>query len=225
MRPGDATHSPWPFRVDFRTGEGHGDVGANTAYTLRLFDKLIELNYSEFKAPREALWHWVKQYQIPNAQKDGSLWVQFFEDYDRPDNKNAWSPLSLARYLVEKKEAVDADWREDARTLIDFVNKHFTSVRNGVLVCGEQDHDLKPWGGVLSTYGATLAVYSKETGSNEFKGIAWQALNYALYAINDDGCPSQHALEPGRGGWQEDAHTDKIHNFVDALTAFPEWGK
>jgi hypothetical protein len=29
----------------------------------------------------------------------------------------------------------------------------------------------------------------------------------------------------GRGGWQEDAHTDKLHNFVDAMTAFPEWAK
>lgn len=26
---------------------------------------------------------------------------------------------------------------------------------------------------------------------------------------------------PGRGGWQEDAHTDKLHNIVDALTLFP----
>ena len=25
------------------------------------------------------------------------------------------------------------------------------------------------------------------------------------------------------GGWQEDAHTDVIHNVVDALRAFPDW--
>jgi hypothetical protein len=24
------------------------------------------------------------------------------------------------------------------------------------------------------------------------------------------------------GGWQEDAHADKLHNFVDAMNAFPE---
>ena len=45
-------------------------------------------------------------------------------------------------------------------------------------------------------------------------------------ATDDDGCPSE-AVWKGkrRGGWQEDAHTDKLHNFVDAMNAFPEWAK
>jgi len=55
--------------------------------------------------------------------------------------------------------------------------------------------------------------------------IARQALNYCLYALDDDGCPADRADRPGRGGWQEDAHTDKLHNFVDAMNAFPEWAK
>ena len=66
-------------------------------------------------------------------------------------------------------------------------------------------------------------MYTKATGSNEFKGLAWQALNYCLYAVNDDGCPNQRASNPGRGGWQEDAHTDKLHNILDTIAAFPEW--
>lgn len=225
MQPGDGQHSPWPFRVDYRTGEGRGPVSADMSYILRLFDELIGQGYAEFQEPREKLWKWIKQYQIPSARKDGSLWVQFFEDYDKPDNRNAWSPLSLARYLVEKKESLDPDWKEDAKSLIDFVNENFTSIRSGVLVCGEQTYDKKPWGGVLSTYGATLAMYSAATGSPEYRGLAWQALNYALYATNDDGCPRENSLQSGRGGWQEDAHTDKIHNFMDAIAAFPEWAK
>jgi hypothetical protein len=35
----------------------------------------------------------------------------------------------------------------------------------------------------------------------------------------------ENSLRSGRGGWQEDAHTDKIHNFVDAISAFPEWAR
>ena len=27
------------------------------------------------------------------------------------------------------------------------------------------------------------------------------------------------------GGWQEDAHTDVVHNFVDAMDAYPAWGR
>jgi hypothetical protein len=120
---------------------------------------------------------------------------------------------------------LDLDWEQHARALIEFVNRRFITIRNGIAVCGEQTNDVDPWGGILSTYGAVLAMYDKATGSNEFKAIARQALNYCLYAVNDDGCPGDRAIKRGRGGWQEDAHTDKLHNVLDAMTAFPEWAK
>jgi hypothetical protein len=225
MGTGDGQRSPWPFRVDYRTGEFRFPIAANMSYNLRLFDRLIEHGYGEFREPGTKLWAWVKNHQIPNAAHDGSLWVQFFEDHAEPDNRNAWSPLNLARYLIEKREAADADWARDAKALIDFTIRNFTSIRAGVPVCGEQTYDKEPWGGILSTYGAVLAMYSSAAKSDEYKALAYQALNYVLYAINDDGCPRENSVRPGRGGWQEDAHTDKIHNFVDAMTAFPEWAR
>jgi hypothetical protein len=220
---GTATNSPWPFRVDYRTGAGRGAVCGNTAFNLRLFDKLIALGHQEFQASRDSLWAWIKHFQLPDLAKDGALWVQFFEDHSEPDNRTAWAPLNLARYLLEQKEALDGDWQQDAKQLINFTNLRFTGIRNGIPICGEQTHDREPWGGILSTYGAVLALYTKATGSNEFKGLAYQALNFCLYAVNDDGCPGQRATGPSRGGWQEDAHTDKLHNILDAIAAFPEW--
>ncbi len=226
MAPGTATNSPWPFRVDYRTGEASGAVSGNMSFILRLFDKLIEHGHKEFQTPRDDLWAWIKNVQIPDAAKDGELMAQFFEDHHDPANRTAWSPLNLARYLLEKKEALDPDWQEDARTLIEFVNRTFTHIYSGVVTCGEQDGDQRPWGGIASTYGAVLAMFTKATGSNEYKGIAWQTLNYTLYSINDDGCPYDGIWKgTGRGGWQEDAHTDKLHNYVDAMNAFPEWAK
>src|ERR1022692_15082 len=225
MVEGTATNSPWLFRVDYRTGAGRGGVSGNMSFILRLFDKLIELDHREFQMPRDRLWAWIKNFQLPDLTKDGLLWVQFFEDHAEPDNRTAWAPLNLARYLLEKRAALDPDWQKHAKALIAFTNNRFTSIRNGVLICGEQTHDREPWGGILSTYGAVLAMYTKATGSNEFKGLACQALNYCLYAVNEDGCPGQQASAPGRGGWQEDAHTDKLHNILDAIAAFPEWAK
>ena len=225
MGTGDDLHSPWPFRVDYRTGEARGPVSANMSYILRLFDKLLDHGYTEFREPRAKLWDWIKNYQIPNLTKDGSLWVQFFEDYNMLDNRNSWSPLNLARYLIEKQDAIDPDWKTDAKALIDFVIQNFTSIRSGVPVCGEQTDDKSPWGGADSNYGAVLAMYSRATGSMEYKALAWQALNYSLYAIDNDGCPRDGASHPGRGGWQEDAHTDRIHNYMDAIAAFPEWAR
>jgi hypothetical protein len=225
MGHADDSHTPWPFRADYRTGAARGPVSGNMTYIVRLWDKLIEAGYNEFTGPRDQLWDWIVDRQIGSLGKDGALWVQFFEDHKELDNRTAWAPLNLARYLIEKKEVIDPDWQPHAKALIDFVIGHFTVVRNGVLICGEQDYDKEPWGGIASSFGAILAMYSAATGSGEYKGLAYQNLNYVLYAINDDGCPRENALRPGRGGWQEDAHTDKIHNFMDAIAAFPEWAK
>jgi DNA-binding MurR/RpiR family transcriptional regulator len=51
------------------------------------------------------------------------------------------------------------------------------------------------------------------------------ALNFTLYSIDDQGRPRDLAKHAAPGGWQEDAHTDVIHNYVDALRAFPAWGR
>jgi hypothetical protein len=224
MQTGDSLQSPWPFRADYRTGRARGPVSADMVSILRLFDELIALHYSEFQHSRDQLWAWIRDFQIPSAMKEGRLWVQFFEDHEGTENRNAWAPLNTARYLIKRRSEIDPAWKEHAHQLIEFVNRNFTGIQNGVLICGEQDFDRNPWGGINSTYGAVLAMYAAATGSDEYKGIAYQALNFGLYATDSDGCPGEQASYPCRGGWQEDAHTDKIHNYIDALEAFPEWG-
>jgi hypothetical protein len=80
--------------------------------------------------------------------------------------------------------------------------------------------DIRP-----SSKAATLAMYSAATGSVEYKTAAREAMTLALYAVDEDGCPRDTLLHSVRGGWQEDAHSDKIHNVIDALRAFPEWAR
>jgi hypothetical protein len=224
QQSGDAGNSPWPFRVDYRSGEARGPVSGNMTYILRLFDGLVAHGYGEFAAPRTSLWRWIKSFQIPNASGDGALFAQFFEDHDTPTNRSAWAPLNLARYLLEKNSPLDPEWREDCRALIEFTRANFTHHEAGVRVCHEQDEDKQAWGGVNSTYGAVLAMYAKAVGSEILAGEARQALNYTLYSIDEHGRPRDLAQSPQPGGWQEDAHTDVIHNYVDALNAFPQWG-
>jgi hypothetical protein len=224
QRAGGAAHSPWPFRVDYRSGEGRGPVSGNMTYVLRLFDLLTEHGYGEFSGPRQSLWQWIKDYQLPTAASDGGLFAQFFEDHDTPTNRTAWAPLNLARYLLEKKVALDPDWLADCRSLIDFVRANFTHREFGVNVCHEQDEDKQAWGGVNSTYGAVLAMYAKAADSPELASEARQALNFTLYSIDEQGRPRDLGLNQQPGGWQEDAHTDVIHNYVDALSVFPQWG-
>jgi hypothetical protein len=224
QQPGDTTRSPWPFRVDYRTGEARGPVSGNMVYILRLYDALIERGFDEFAPARAALWDWIARCQLPSAAGDGALFAQFFEDHDTPTNRTAWSPLNLARYLLERRESLDPNWREHCASLIDFVRRAFTHQEHGVTVCHEQDEDKQAWGGVVSTYGAVLALWAQASGSAALAREAREALNFTLYAIDTLGRPRDLFLSAEPGGWQEDAHTDVIHNFVDAMTAFPAWG-
>jgi hypothetical protein len=191
---------------------------------LRLYDLLAAHGYGEFAAPRQGLWRWIKNQQIPSAATDGALFAQFFEDHDTPTNRSAWAPLNLARYLLEKKDWLDQDWQSDSRLLIEFVRTNFTHRESGVIVCHEQDEDKQAWGGVNSTYGAVLALYAKAVESQVLASEARQALNFTLYCIDEQGRPRDLPQSQQPGGWQEDAHTDVIHNYVDALQAFPHWG-
>jgi len=225
QQDGDAAHSPWPFRADYRNGQGRGPVSGNMTYILRLYDALLSKGYEEFSVPRRTLWDWIRRHQIPNAAADGSLFAQFFEDHDTPTNRTAWAPLNLARYLLEKRELLDPDWQADSGALIDFVRGSFTHEEFGIAVCHEQDEDRQAWGGINSTYGAVLALYAKATGSSSLAAEARQALDFTLYSVDELGRPRDLSVNPAPGGWQEDAHTDVIHNYVDALRAFPEWGE
>ena len=225
QQEGDSLRSPWPFRADYRDGESRGPVSGNMTYILRLYDLLLGHGYEEFSAPRRALWSWIKRFQIPNAAADGGLFAQFFEDHDTPTNRTAWAPLNLARYLLERREELDDEWRADAAALIEFVRATFTHAEFGITVCHEQDEDRQAWGGINSTYGAVLALYAKAIGSSDLAREARQALDFTLYSIDEHGRPRDLFNSSAPGGWQEDAHTDVIHNYVDALRAYPEWGE
>jgi len=224
QQPGDASRSPWPFRADYRSGEARGPISGNMTYILRLYDLLLAHGYEQFAAPRRSLWRWIKGHQIPCAAADGGLFAQFFEDHDTPTNRTAWAPLNLARYLLESKAVLDPEWQADSGTLIEFVRRNFTHSELGVRVCHEQDEDHQAWGGVNSTYGAVLALYAYATGSTGLAAEARAALNFTLYSIDEQGRPRDLFKSAAPGGWQEDAHTDVIHNYVDAVRVFPEWG-
>ena len=219
QQPGDATRSPWPFRVDYRSGEPRGPVSGNMSFILRLYEALVDLEFAEFRAPRDLLWSWISRHQLASAASDGALFAQFFEDHDTPTNRSAWAPLNLARYLLERRAAAQPSWLEDAGLLIDFTRKNFTHVEFGTTVCHEQDEDPQAWGGVNSTFGAVLSMYAAAAGSHTVADEANRALNFTLYSIDAEGRPRDVHTNPAAGGWQEDAHTDVIHNYVDALRA------
>jgi len=94
-----------------------------------LFDKRLGFGQEAFKPSRDKLRAWVKRERIPNAAKDGRPRVQFFEDYAMTAKRNSRRPMTRARYLCERKAALDPDRRQDPRILIDFANRNVTRLR------------------------------------------------------------------------------------------------
>jgi len=227
MRDCNAERAPWPFRVDSVTGEHWGERSGNMAYALRLFDGLIARGLPRYQAPRDALWHWIRTYQIPAPDdRAKNHWIQFFEDMPEEDNRNSWAPLEMARYLIERQDALVPEWRSLARHCIDFAMRHFAiHEEGGVILMGEQDSDKRQWGGACSKLGGVAAMFYAAGGGTEYKEIALRNLNWATYFVDADGGPAALWGADGwrKGSWQEDCHTDVLHNFVDALLAVPEW--
>lgn len=228
MRKGNATRSPWPFRVDAVTGKYWGERNGNMVYILRLFDELLGLNYTEFKTARQNLWQWIMEYQFSASEdRQHSLWVQFFEDQPKEDNRNAWAPLNMARYLIERKGKLDPKWKEHAEQCIQFAVRNFGMERpGGVTLVGEQDTDRRAWGGINSTFGAVAAMFYADGGGEQYRDLAFRNLSWITYFIREDGVVCDQTGEWNwlrEGGWQEDCHTDVLHNFMDALKAVPEW--
>ena len=95
--PGTAEASPWPFRVDWRDGATTEPISGNMVYMLRLFDALLAKGHTELQKPRDQLWAWMRDVQIPNAATGGTLWAEFFEDWIFQNNRTAWAPLATGR--------------------------------------------------------------------------------------------------------------------------------
>ncbi len=132
MRAGDARHAPWPFRVDAVTGKHWGERNGNIVYILRLFDEFIALGFEEYLTPRKQLWNWIQTYQLQTPEQlEEKVGIPLIEDETGENDCPAWVALELARYLIEKKESLYPQWKQEAEILIQFVLRHYTVSQPG----------------------------------------------------------------------------------------------
>jgi len=101
QRPGDGSHSPWPFAPTIARCRSRAGVRQYDLYPA-FVRRAAGARLYRIHGARRALWKWIKHYQIPSAAADGALFAQFFEDHDVPSNRTAWAPLNLARLPVGK---------------------------------------------------------------------------------------------------------------------------
>lgn len=236
VRPGDPSHSPWPFRVDARTGTRiREEYTANTIGPIRLFDELLRLKQGHQEAyarARDMAWRWLMTYPVQNQ-----VWTQYFEDVliyaDYRTNRNQYSALETARYLLQHPE-MDPDALVHARQILDWVTRFFASdsvtmaglhekgLQWGAEVLSEQVNDMDKMSSHTSRYASVRALWYEVTGDLDSKERAFRSFNWATYASRENGLVKA-SLDEATGYWFSDGYGDYLRHLQRGMASVPEW--
>jgi hypothetical protein len=240
VRPGDAEHTPWPFRVNAHTGEvlAGEEYGGIIVSPLRLFDELIRLHEGDtaaFEKARDLAWKWLLNQPLNSHSRAGDKWSGYFEDVPKSqENVNQAAPTYTAYYIMTRPDptAIDKSWSNHVGHLIDWVRKRLG--RGPFFGAWAIDEQGPPpdymgccsragLGSDTSRWAAINAMYYEKTGDSQAREDAFRSLNYATYFALSDGRIS--CCGQGFGGqfWLSDGYSDYLRHFVWAMGAVPEF--
>jgi hypothetical protein len=101
VRTGNASQSPWPFRVHAQTGQIRENYCAHVVSSIELFDELIRLglgNTTAYQSARQTAWTWMMTFPMQN-----NAWANYFEDVGIQSglgNINQLNPMMMAPYTM-----------------------------------------------------------------------------------------------------------------------------
>lgn len=222
MQPGDAGHSPWPFRVSVRDGGAVEEYTSDMIQMVSLFDELIRLGHTRYATARDAAWNWILRYPMRTQ-----LWKGYFEDIrldPQNENRDQLSPLETARYILQHRE-VDQDWRNHVPQLIEWVREtmgarpFFTAVP-----IHEQRFCYHVMGSHTARYASLCALWAEASGDESYYERARRSFNWATYMANDDGTVMVGIDRPDYYNqcWFTDGYFDYVPHFLDGMAALPE---
>jgi hypothetical protein len=238
VRPGDVNHTPWPFRVDARTGRvlAGKEYGGMIVAPVRLFDELIRLgegDVANYARARGVAWSWLLNNPLNPRSHAYRKWSGYFEDVaGNEENLNQASPTMTAYYLLTRPNpaAVDQMWRAHARDLLEWVRAYFgQGPYMGAWAIDEQHAPGRGGccseaglGSDTSRWGAVNALYASRTGDMGARERAFRALNYATYFTDDDGRVACCGDDFDNPYWFDDGYSDYARNFSWAMGALPD---
>jgi hypothetical protein len=242
VRAGDAEHTPWPYRVDARTGVtlAREEFGGNIVGPLRLFDELIRLKEGDielFGKARVTAVQWLLEHPLNRESPAWNKWTGYFEDVSRSvENVNQMLPTMVAWYVLSNPEpaAVTPKWtRWSMMTgrLLDWVRVRFgRGPYSGAWAIDEQGtpdgHGCCSRAGLgshTSRWAAVNALYYEKTGDLQAREDAFRALNYASYFALSDGRVSCCGEGFGSPYWFSDGYADYLRHFNWAMGSMPEY--
>lgn len=238
VRPGDDENTPWPFRLDARTGVtlAREEYGGDIASSARLFDQLIRLHAGDaaaYKGARDTAWTWVLKHPLNRNSKAWDKWSGFFEDVAHgTDNVNQFLPDLTAYYILSRDEpgSVDPDWLSHVGHLIDWVRLRFG--RGPFFGAWAIDEQGTPDGrGCCSRAGqgshggrwaAINALFAERSGDGQAREDAYRSMNYATYFAGSDGRIACCGADFHNPYWFSDGYADYLRHFSWTMSALPE---
>jgi hypothetical protein len=238
VRPGDDENTPWPFRLDAKTGVtlAHEEYGGDIASSARLFDELIRLHAGDtpaYQKARDTAWTWVLQHPLNRNSKAWDKWSGFFEDVPfRADNVNQFLPDITAYYILNREDpaSVDPAWLSHVGHLIDWVRVRFG--RGPFFGAWAIDEQGTPDGrGCCSRAGqgshggrwaAINALFAERSGDGQAREDAIRSMNYATYFAGSDGRIACCGADFHQPFWFSDGYADYLRHFNWTMGALPD---
>jgi hypothetical protein len=239
VRIGDAARSPWPFRVDARTGRTleHAAYGGMTVAPVWLFDELIRLHTGDtasFARARDVAWRWILRYPLDPGSSDWNRWSGHYEDIDYdPDDLNQATPTMTALYLLmhPDRAEIDPTWRQHVGGLLDWVRSYLgRGPFDGAWAIDEQR---KPGNGAFgccsaaglgsdtARWAAATLLLSRRTDDGAAHATGRRSLAYATYFMQSNGVVSCCGSGYPDADWFSDGYADYLKSFSWALAADP----
>jgi len=236
VRAGDSGHTPWPFRIDGRTGRtlDGAEYGGMEVAPVELFDELIRLgvgNSGSFRHARTLAWRWLLRGPLDSAGPSANRWTGYYEDIPyAPRDVNQASPTATARYLLTNAQPSRGDLSRAGR-LLDWVRASFgrgpfagavgideQHVPGGAAVCCST----AGLGSDTARWAAAEAMLAARTHDSRERHAAIGSLNYATYFARSDGLVSCCGSTSPQSYWFSDGYGDYLGAFSEAMGALPE---
>jgi hypothetical protein len=238
VRTGSAEQTPWPFRVDGKTGEvlGGAEFGGMIVAPVRLLGELAHLGVGDVTAyarARTIAWDWVVRHPLEPRSAAWNRWSGYYEDVTyNPESLNQILPMMTAHHLLTQDGGAAADplSLERSRALVEWVRTTFG--RGPFFGAWGIDEQLAPGrrgccspagsAGTTSRWAAVNALLYARTGDPGTREAAFRSLNYATYFARSDGRIACCGLRPLNNYWFSAGYADYLRSFNWAMAAIPE---
>jgi hypothetical protein len=219
--------SPWPFRVNARTGKIIDEFCSNVVEPVRLLEELIRIQsvigassekVNAWQRARDIAWNWL--YSKGGPMKT-YIWNNYFEDVPNDPlqaNRNQVTPLETARHIIRHPEN-DKDIDRTVPAIIRWVESAFGT--EGMDAIKEQTWCYEPMGSHTARFASICALWYERTGDLEYKEKAYRYFNNATYSTDPNGVVRVGPTWPS--SWFSDGYSDYIRHFLDGFAAMPEW--